>query len=101
LKRTIGPHEQSPLPNGCSSPWNPAAGPPRAAHRPTDERWSFDKTGEERADEFAQVSAMNQQLPRLASFSIPQENGRIYFAIIVSGAAILLMILAEMKFFGT
>jgi hypothetical protein len=29
------------------------------------------------------------------------ENGRIYIAIVVGGAAILLMILAEMKFFRT
>ncbi len=29
------------------------------------------------------------------------ENGHIYIAIVVGGAAILLMILAEMKFFGT
>jgi hypothetical protein len=28
------------------------------------------------------------------------ENSRIYFAIVAAGMAILLMILAEMKFFG-
>jgi hypothetical protein len=45
---------------------------------------------------------MKQQFPRLAPFPSPQqENGRVYFAMIVSGAIILLMILAEMKFFGT
>jgi hypothetical protein len=48
-----------------------------------------------------QVSQMKQQLP-LIPFPTPQpETGRIYFAIVIGGAAILLMILAEMKFFGT
>ena len=66
------------------------------------QRSSFDKAGEEGAYQFTQIAAMKQQFPRLASFPTPQqENGRVYFAMIVSGAAILLMILAEMKFFGT
>ena len=73
----------------------------RVDHRPTNQRSSFDKTGGEGAEEFAQVPAMKQQFPRLAPFPIPQENGQIYFAIIVGGATILLMILAAMKFFGT
>jgi len=30
-----------------------------------------------------------------------KENLRIFFAIVASGAAILVMILAEMKFFGS
>ena len=45
---------------------------------------------------------MKQQLPGVVPLPAPlQENGRIYFAIIVGGAAILLMILGEMKLFGT
>ena len=45
---------------------------------------------------------MNDQPIRIAALpeALP-ENGRIYIAIVVGGAAILLMILAEMKFFGT
>jgi site-specific DNA-adenine methylase len=39
------------------------------------------------------------EAPQLLATS--PETGRIYFAIVVGGAAILLMILAEMKFFGT
>jgi hypothetical protein len=33
--------------------------------------------------------------------TLRQEIGRVYVAVILSGAAILLVILAEMKFFGT
>lgn len=43
-------------------------------------------------DQPAKITALPAPLP---------ENGRIYFAIIVGGVIILLMILAEMKFFGT
>ena len=44
---------------------------------------------------------MNQQFPPALVLTPRQETGRVYFVIILSGAAILLMILAEMKFFGT
>jgi hypothetical protein len=45
---------------------------------------------------------MNHQTTKISQLPPPLiENGRIYFGTIVGGAAILLMILAEMKFFGT
>lgn len=66
-------------------------------------QWSFfDKAGGEWLGEFGHAPRMKQQpaeSPQLLATS--PETGRIYFAIVVGGAAILLMILAEMKFFGT
>jgi hypothetical protein len=45
---------------------------------------------------------MNHQTTKISRLPSPlTENGGVYFAIIVGGTAILLMILAEMKFFGT
>jgi hypothetical protein len=43
-------------------------------------------------DSITKITALPAPLP---------ENGRIYFAIVAGGAAILTMILGEMKFFGT
>ena len=44
---------------------------------------------------------MKHQLTNTGALYIPrQEIGRIYVAVVLGGAAILLMILAEMKFFG-
>jgi hypothetical protein len=43
---------------------------------------------------------MKHQLTKTAATPLV-ENGQIYLAIITGGAIILLMILAEMKFFGT
>jgi hypothetical protein len=68
----------------------------------TNKRSFFDKAGEERTYQCAQLAAMNHQPTRINQLPSPLiENGRVYFAIIVGGATILLMILAEMKFFGT
>jgi hypothetical protein len=44
---------------------------------------------------------MKLQFPPAPFLTPRQETARVYFAMIVSGATILLMILAEMKFFGT
>jgi hypothetical protein len=45
---------------------------------------------------------MKQQFSSLTPFPTSRQgNGRIYLATIIGGATILLMILAEMKFFGT
>jgi hypothetical protein len=45
---------------------------------------------------------MKYQPTKAISLPTPRlENGRVYLAIISGGAVILLMILAEMKFFGT
>jgi hypothetical protein len=45
---------------------------------------------------------MKHQLTNKGALYTPrQEIGRVYLAVILSGAAILLMILAEMKFFGS
>jgi hypothetical protein len=68
----------------------------------TNRRSSFDKAGEERTYQHAQFAAMKHQLTYKGALYTPrQEIGRIYVAVVLSGAAILLMILAEMKFFGT
>jgi len=64
-------------------------------------KWSsFAKTGEERVYKSWQIRAMKNQLPKTAPAPLI-ENGWIYLGIITGGAIILLMILAEMKFFGT
>lgn len=48
------------------------------------------------------VVAMKHQPIKITPLPEPlPENARIYTAIVAGGAAILLMILAEMKFFGT
>jgi hypothetical protein len=45
---------------------------------------------------------MRDSITKTTALAAPlPENGRIYFAIVAAGAAILIMILAEMKFFGT
>jgi hypothetical protein len=69
--------------------------------RPANQRSSFDKAGEEDAYQFTQIAAMKQQFPPAPFLTPRQETARVYFAMILSGAIILLMILAEMKFFGT
>jgi len=47
-------------------------------------------------------AAMKRQLEKTSLLPTSVlENSRIYYAIIASGVAILLMILAEMKFFGS
>jgi hypothetical protein len=68
----------------------------------TNRRSHFDKAGEERAYQYRQFTAMKHQLTNMGPLHPAQpENGRIYLSIIVGGGIILLMILAEMKFFGT
>jgi len=65
-------------------------------------RFYFDKAREAAARDFEKIVSMKSQPAKLSSLSNPlPETGRIYLAIIVGGVAILLMILAEMKFFGT
>ena len=65
-------------------------------------RFYFDKVREAAARDFEKIVSMKSQPAKLSSLSNPlPETGRIYLAIIVGGVAILLMILAEMKFFGT
>jgi len=44
---------------------------------------------------------MKHPLTNTGRLYVPLENGRIYLAIVSGGAVILLMILAEIKFFGT
>ena len=45
---------------------------------------------------------MKHQLTYKGALYTPQQEiGRIYVAVVLSAATILLMILAEMKFFGT
>ena len=84
------------------APYVDAHGTLQVGHGPTNERWYFDKTGKEGINEFAQVVVMKQRFRTLASvLTSRQEIGRIYVAVVLSGAAILLMMLAEMKFFGT
>lgn len=66
------------------------------------QRSFFDKIGEERVRKFGQFAPMKNQPVNIHQLPVPlPEAGRIYLAIIAGGAAILLMILAEMKFFGT
>ena len=97
-----GYHHRSPYGTIHPAPYVDAHGTLQVGHGPANERWYFDKTGKEGINEFAQVVVMKQRFRTLASvLTSRQEIGRIYVAVVLSGAAILLMMLAEMKFFGT
>lgn len=62
----------------------------------------FDNACNERMREFEKLFGMKYQPTKAISLPTPRlENGHVYLAIISGGAVILLMILAEMKFFGT
>jgi hypothetical protein len=66
----------------------------------TNQRSYFDKPGGEPVEKSRQTRGMKHQLAKTAPAPLI-ENGWIYLAMITGGAIILLMILAEMKFFGT